>query len=215
MTTRLGHILTNIAKAADRAGRNPTEIKLMAVTKNQPIEKILPLLQAGHRLFGENKVQEACKKWPKLKELYPDIELHLIGQLQSNKVKEAVSIFDVVQTLDSARLGAKLANEQQRQAKQLKYLLEVNIGKEPQKAGISSQELPMLLATCRADYALRIIGVMCIPPKGKDPTSYFERLKNLATRNSLPEISMGMSEDYEVAIMQGATMVRIGTALFA
>lgn len=210
----LQKIKAQIDEYAQQFGRNKDDIKLLAVSKNQPVEKIKRLLEHGHRLFGENRVQEAYAKWLVLKEYYANIELHLIGHLQTNKVKEAVALFKVIQTLDSFKLAEKLVVEEQRQKKRLSYYIEINIGCEKQKTGILPDEFPLFFNELKNNYPLDIQGIMCIPPKEEDPVKYFQQMKKIADDYQLPVISMGMSDDYPIAIKYGTTMVRIGTALF-
>lgn len=212
--SHLQDIVTNIGNIARKQGREPADIQLLAVTKTQSIAKITPLLEAGHQLFGENRVQEAYSKWPLLKQQFPNTQLHLIGHLQSNKVKEAVHLFDVIQTLDSLKLAQKLQDEQSRQNKSLEYYVEINIGNEPQKKGILPDQLSDFYKSLMTNYSLKITGIMCIPPVGQDPYVYFRQMFDLAHQFHLPNISMGMSDDYEQAIQCGSTMVRIGRALF-
>ena len=169
---------------------------------------------SGHRLFGENRVQEAQRKWPLLKEKYPAVELHLIGPLQSNKAREAIELFDVIETVDRPRIAEALAREVQRLGKTPKFFVEVNTGNEPQKAGILPHEADRFLETCSKVYGLVICGLMCIPPAGEQASPHFALLAQLAKRNGLPELSMGMSADYHLAIQLGATYVRLGTAIF-
>lgn len=189
-------------------------IQLLAVTKQQSINKITELLLQGHRLFGENIVQEAILKWRDLKTDYPDIELHLIGHLQTNKVKEAVALFDVIQTLDSLKLAAKLAKEEMLQNKKLDYLIEINIGSENQKKGILPEDFDFFYHELKKNYPLSVQGIMCIPPIDKNPTPYFNMMKKIADEHQLAIISMGMSNDFKIAIECGANLVRIGRALF-
>lgn len=210
----LEHIKTAITRAATQAGRQPCEIELLAVTKNQPENKIEPLLLAGQLIFGENRVQEAQGKWPHLKQKYPDTELHLIGHLQTNKVKEAVQLFDVIQTIDNLRLATKLHQEQQRQHKVLRYFIEVNIGNEPQKNGVAPDKFAEFYQNVRNKTNLQIVGIMCIPPQKQDPQPYFQEMAKIASRYHLL-VSMGMSDDYEIAIRAGTNQVRIGRALFS
>ena len=194
------------SQIADRA-------RLVAVSKNQSAEKITAALEYGHRVFGENKVQEALSHWRDLRTKYPDLELHLIGPLQTNKAKDAVALFDYIQTLDRESLCDALSKEQQKQGLSRRYLIQVNTGNEPQKAGVSANNLPGLLKYAR-DKNLEIVGLMCIPPFEEEPSSHFRMLKDLAQQNNLKELSMGMSGDFETAIEQGATYIRVGTALF-
>lgn len=201
-------------RAAGRHGRDPASVKLVAVTKTFVEEDIEPVLREGHCFFGENRVQEAMGKWPALRKRYPAIELHLIGPLQTNKVKEAVGLFDCIQTVDRPRLAAALASEIQRRGKTPKLLIQVNIGLEPQKAGIAPAETAAFARQCRQDFGLNISGLMCIPPFDEDPVPYFEKLAALRDELGLAELSMGMSGDFEDAIGAGATIVRVGSAIF-
>ncbi|MBR1777403.1 MAG: YggS family pyridoxal phosphate-dependent enzyme [Alphaproteobacteria bacterium] len=202
-----------IKQAAAACGRSEQDITLTAVSKMHEAEEILPLLQAGHRVFGENRVQEAMRKFPALKEQFPDLKLHLIGPLQTNKVKEAVSLFDVIESVDRIELAEKLAAEMQKQGKNLPCFIQVNTGEEPQKSGIVPRETFSLTKQCR-DLGLNIIGLMCIPPVNDEPAPHFAFLKKLAREANVKELSMGMSDDYDFAVQQGATFVRVGTALF-
>jgi len=188
--------------------------KLLAVSKTHPAEPVAELLAAGHRDFGENRVQEAAEKYPPLKRLYPDLRLHLIGPLQTNKVKQAVALFDVIETLDRPKLAQALAAEMARTGRHVPCLIEVNIGAEPQKAGIAPEQTADFLAACRDEWQLEISGLMCIPPAGQDPAPHFKRLAFLAAELGLAELSMGMSGDYQASIACGATEIRVGTALF-
>jgi PLP dependent protein len=206
-------IKSEIAHYATLAKRNPNNIQLLAVTKNQPSDKIEALLKAGQRLFGENRVQEAYAKWPTLRAKY-DVELHLIGHLQTNKVRDAIAFFDTIQTLDSLRLADKLAIEQEKQKKFLNYYIEINIGREAQKTGVWPEDFNDFLNKIRTYYPLNVQGIMCIPPLDKDSSAYFQNMKQIADDFHLPIISMGMSHDYKDAILCGATLIRIGTALF-
>lgn len=194
--------------------RDPTTTSLLAVTKNQTADAIYTLLKNQQRLFGENRVQEALIKWPELKKNYPDIELHLIGHLQTNKVKDAVALFDVIETLDSFKLADKLAKEEERQQKKLAYYIEINIGEESQKTGILPANFENFLVTLRNNYPLNIKGIMCIPPSDQNATPYFQRMQQIAKEFQLDVISMGMSDDFEIAIKYGSNLVRIGRALF-
>lgn len=202
---------SEIAKTAADCGRKP--VTLVAVSKTHGADKILPLIEAGQRVFGENRVQEAMEKFPPLKEKHPDLKLHLIGPLQTNKVKEAVELFDVIETVDRVELAEKLAKEMKKQGKNLPCFIQVNTGEEPQKAGIVPRETFSLLKKCR-ELGLNIIGLMCIPPVDDEPAPHFAFLKKLAKQAGLTELSMGMSADYIIAIQQGATYVRVGSALF-
>lgn len=184
------------------------------MSKTYPAEAVAELLAAGHRHFGENRVQEAAEKYPPLKERYPDLRLHLIGPLQTNKARQAVALFDVIETLDRPKLAQVLSAEMARAGRTIPCLIEVNIGAEPQKAGIAPEETASFLAACREEWKLDIAGLMCIPPAGQDPVPHFRRLAGLAADLGLKQLSMGMSGDYEAAIACGATEIRVGTALF-
>ena len=179
-----------------------------------PAETILPALEAGQRLFGENYVQESKAKWPALKARYPDVELHLVGPLQSNKAREAVELFDVIHSLDRLSLAAALAKEIARAGRAPKLLIQVNTGDEPQKGGVSPDALEVLLAECVGTHGLAIQGLMCVPPAEDPPSAHFALLGTLGRRHNLPILSMGMSADYGAAIQMGATHVRVGTAIF-
>ena len=209
----LARIRARLNAAAEEAGRKPEDITVIAVSKNHGAEAILPLLEAGHRVFGENRVQEAMGKWPALKERYPDIELHLIGPLQTNKAKEAVAFFDVIETVDRPKLARILSEEMARQGKTLRLLVQVNTGEEEQKAGVLPAEADGFIAECRG-LGLEIAGLMCIPPVDEAPALHFALLAKIAARNGIGELSMGMSSDFETAIAQGATHVRVGSAIF-
>lgn len=210
----LAAVRMRIERMARAAGRAPESVTLVAVAKTHPAARVRPALAAGHRTFGENRVQEAKAKWPGLREAFPDIELHLIGPLQTNKVKEVVALFDVIETVDRAKLALMLAREMAAQGRRPNCFVEVNIGAEPQKAGVAPDDVAAFVAACREDYKLPLVGLMCIPPLGAPPEPYFRRLAELAKRCSLPLVSMGMSEDFELAIRCGATHVRVGTAIF-
>ena len=188
--------------------------QLVAVSKTFGADEIRPILDAGQRLFGENRVQEAQSKWPELRLRYPDVELHLLGPLQSNKVSEAVALFDVVQTVDRPKIAMALADEMNRQTKQLPCFVQVNIGREPQKAGVAPDDLQDFLKYAVQDLGLSIIGLMCIPPVVEKPRPYFQELARMAKENSLKQLSMGMSNDFEEAIAEGASFVRVGSAIF-
>jgi len=210
----LAAVRTRIAEAAREHGRDPASVRLIAVSKTFDAEHIAPVLEAGQRLFGENRVQEAKAKWPGLRTRYPDVELHLIGPLQSNKTREAVELFDAIHTVDRAKIAKAIAEEQARQGKRLKLFIEVNTGEEPQKAGIPPRETAAFLAHCTGDLGLEIRGLMCIPPVEEEPAVHFAFLAKLARELHLPELSMGMSSDFEAAIQFGATYVRVGSAIF-
>jgi pyridoxal phosphate enzyme (YggS family) len=189
-------------------------VTLVAVSKTFDAPVIRPLLGAGHRVFGENRVQEAEGKWPALKAEFPGIELHLIGPLQSNKAKQAVALFDVIETVDRDKIAAELAKEVAKQDKRLRFYVQVNTGSEPQKAGIEPTEAVAFVARCRDVHGLVIDGLMCIPPAEENPGPHFALLERLAREAGLSKLSMGMSGDYETAIAFGATSVRVGSAIF-
>ena len=212
--SRLAAITDRIARAQARFGPPPDAVTLVAVSKTFPADDIAPFLDAGQRVFGENRVQEAKDKWPALRARFPDIELHLIGPLQTNKAREAVALFDVIETLDRDKLASILAAEMQRAGRQLPCFVQVNIGLEPQKAGIAPAETAGFVARCRAEHGLNIVGLMCIPPDGVPPGPYFAQMASLAESAGVTALSMGMSGDFEVAIGMGATHVRVGSALF-
>ncbi len=214
VAANLAEVRRRIAAAATAAERDPAEVTLIAVSKTQPIERIEAALAAGHRVFGENYVQEAAGRWPALRERFPGVELHMIGALQSNKAAEAVALFDVIQTVDRPRLAAALAKEMARQGRHPRLLVEVNSGEEPQKAGIVPAELEGFLRHCRDELGLEIAGLMAIPPADEDVALHAALLAKLAARHGLGVLSIGMSADYEAAIGFGATHVRVGTAIF-
>ena len=203
-----------IARAARDFGRNPEDVRLVCVTKTVPPERIAPVIAAGERMFGENRVQEAHGKWPALKADWPGLELHLIGPLQTNKAREAVALFDVIETLDRPSLAKAVAAEIQRAGRAPKLFVQVNTGAEPQKAGVLPQEADGFIAQCRTEYGLAPAGLMCIPPLDEQASPHFALLARIAARNGLTQLSMGMSADYELAIQLGATHVRIGSAIF-
>jgi pyridoxal phosphate enzyme (YggS family) len=211
---RLNLVKQEIALAAEAAGRDPADVKLVAVTKTVPPAAIEEAIGAGQNVFGENRVQEARAKWPELKERHLDLELHLIGPLQSNKVREAVALFDVIETLDRAKLARSLAEEMARAGKRSRLLVQVNTGEEPQKAGVIPSEVGAFVALCRDTFGLTIEGLMCIPPIDEEPAMHFALLAKIAERLGVKELSMGMSADFARAIQFGATYVRIGTAIF-
>jgi len=209
----LADIRTRIAHAAGIARRDPADVTLVAISKTHPVEHIAPLIAAGQRVFGENRVQEAQAKWPALLEADPGIELHLVGQLQSNKAEEAVALFDCIHSLDRPSLVKALAKAMDKAGKRVPCFVQVNIGAEERKGGCAIADLPALLAEARGA-ELPVIGLMCVPPFGVEPAPFFALLAKLADDNGLPGLSMGMSEDFETAIMLGATHVRVGSALF-
>jgi pyridoxal phosphate enzyme (YggS family) len=212
--TRLGEVRAAVARAAREAGREPSAVTLVAVSKTFAAEEVQPVIAAGQRVFGENRVQEAKAKWPGLREGVPGLELHLIGPLQTNKVREAVQLFDVIETVDRPSLAAELAKEIRRQGKAPRLLVQVNTGEEPQKAGIIPAEADAFIRSCREEHGLEIEGLMCIPPADEPPSPHFALLRTIAERNGLGVLSMGMSADYPEAIQLGATHVRVGSAIF-
>ncbi len=213
----LTDIQNRMRRASLEAGRKPADTALVAVCKMQPAEKIMPLIAAGQRVFAENRVQEAAEKWPALRAAHDDIELHLIGQLQTNKAKDAVRLFDVIESVDRESLADALSKEMQKQNRPLPCFIQVNTGEEPQKGGVAPHDLPALYAYCRDVAKIEIAGLMCIPPENDVPALHFALLDKLA-REISPEkplkLSMGMSADFETAIRCGATQVRVGSALF-
>ncbi len=211
---RLESVRAEIVRAARNFGRDPASITLIAVSKTFPAEAIEPVLVAGHRVFGENYVQEAKGKWPALRERYPDVELHMIGPLQSNKAKEAVQLFDAIHTLDRTSLAEALAKEMAKQGRRPKLLVQINTGEEPQKGGVVPAEADAFIAACRERFGFEIVGLMCIPPADEPPSPHFALLNTIAARNGLEWLSMGMSADFEAAIQLGATHVRVGSAIF-
>jgi pyridoxal phosphate enzyme (YggS family) len=210
----LKSILNGVTQAAQQAGRGPGTVTLIAVSKTFEGPEIIPVIEAGQRVFGENRVQEAKAKWPALKMRWPDLELHLIGPLQSNKAADAVQLFDAIHTVDRPRIAAAIAAEMKKQAKPLKLFVQVNTGREPQKAGVDPDAVDGFLKECREIHGLEISGLMCIPPADQDPKPHFELLRGIAKRNGLEQLSMGMSGDYAAAIACGATHVRVGSAIF-
>jgi hypothetical protein len=201
------------ALSGDKIIRDPKDVNLVAVSKKQPVERVKALLECGHRLFGENRVQDAIKTWEPLKKNYPDVKIHLIGPLQSNKVCDAVAFFDVIETVDRPKLVHALSAEMKKQDRSLPCFVQVNTGEEEQKAGVLPQDLNDLLSLAKAG-GLDVTGLMCIPPIDEPPGLHFALLKKLADQNNLKELSMGMSSDFEKAIPLGATYVRVGSALF-
>ena len=212
--SKLAAIKDRIAKAQARFGPPPATVTLVAVSKTFPAEAIAPFLEADQRVFGENRVQEAKDKWPGLRERFPDVKLHLIGPLQTNKAREAVALFDVIETVDREKLASMLAAEMARIGRKLPCFVQVNIGLEAQKAGIAPSETVAFVERCRAVHGLDIVGLMCIPPDGVPPGPYFAHLAELGRAAGVTQLSMGMSGDFEVGIAMGATHVRVGSALF-
>jgi PLP dependent protein len=214
LETPLSKVRGEIARACAEARRDPAAVTLVAISKIFGAEAIEPIIAAGQRVFGENRVQEAKAKWPALKERYPGIELHLVGPLQSNKAKEAVALFDAIHSVDRASLAEALAKEIAKQGRTTTLFVEVNTGAEPQKAGVLPEETDAFLTRCRESYGLTISGLMCIPPAHEPPAPHFALTAKIARRNGLSLLSMGMSADFPLAIAFGATHVRVGTAIF-
>lgn len=212
-TDSLDDITERIARAAKLAGRRESAVTLVAVSKTHAADAIRPLLDAGHRAFGENRVQEAAAKWPALREAYPDVRLHLVGQLQSNKADEAVTLFDAIHSVDRPSLVGALGRAMDRAGKRPDCFVQVNIGEEAQKGGCAIGDVPGLLAEARTA-GLPVMGLMCLPPAGVEAAPYFALLARMAREEGLAGLSMGMSEDFETAVMLGATHVRVGSALF-
>lgn len=211
---RLNKVRAAVVGAAEAAGRTPDEVTLVAVSKAQPIERVQAALNAGQRIFGENYVQPALARWPALKADYPDIQLHMIGPIQTNKAKEVIGLFDVIETIDREKLARALAKEMERQGRRPACLIQVNTGEEPQKAGIWPADVDAFVQLCCKDLALPVIGLMCIPPVDDEPAMHFALLAKIAARNGLQVLSMGMSADFEVGVQFGATHVRVGSAIF-
>jgi pyridoxal phosphate enzyme (YggS family) len=214
-TERLASVKARIGAAAGAAGRAAASVRLVAITKTFGADAIVPVLEAGgHRIFGENRVQEARAKWPALRARYPGVELHLVGTLQSNKAKDAVELFDAVHSIDRARIADTIASEMARQGRRLELFIQVNTGAEPQKAGVKPSDTAALLGHCRENLGLDIAGLMCIPPVEEEPSVHFAFLAKLAGELGLQGLSMGMSADFETAISFGATHVRVGSEIF-
>ena len=207
-------VIQSIRNAATKDERNPADVSLVAVSKTHPAETIQLALDTGYRVFGENKVQEAEEKWPDLKSAYPDATLHLIGPLQSNKTKRAVQLFDVIETVDRIKIAKALAREMDAQNIHPECYIQVNTGEEPQKTGVLPADVDAFIKQCRDELKLPIVGLMCIPPAEDNPSLHFGLLSEMAKRNGLHNLSMGMSSDFETAVEFGATSVRVGTAIF-
>lgn len=214
VSERLAAVKARIAEVAREAGRDPASVTLVAVSKSHPAELARQALAAGQRVFGENRVQEAKAKWPALRAEFPDVMLHLIGPLQTNKVRDALAMFDVIETVDRPHLAEALAKEMARTGRRPLCLVEVNTGEEPQKAGVLPAEADAFIRHCRDEVGLPVVGLMCIPPADEEPALHFALLAEMARRNRLERLSMGMTADYETAIRLGATHVRLGTAIF-
>ncbi len=212
VAANLGAIRARIA--AQKGPGLAARVELIAVSKTHPVEAVIAAAEAGQRLFGENRVQEAAAKFPALRARYPDLKLHLIGPLQTNKVRQAVETCDAIQTVDRDKLAAALADEVAKQGKRLDLFIQVNTGEEPQKAGILPAEADDFIARCRDQYRLPVVGLMCIPPAEEHPAPHFALLREIARRQDLSQLSMGMSGDFETAAMLGATHVRVGSAIF-
>ena len=209
----LSEIISRIATAEKTAGRNIGSTQLLAVSKVQPIERVLSVLEQGHTIFGENKVQAAQGKWPEFRENFSNVSVHLIGPLQSNKVKQAIELFDAIHTLDRLKLAQKLSNEIQAQGKAPEMFIQINTGEEKQKSGIHPNEADQFISDC-ISLDLPIKGLMVIPPINEEPSLHFALLRKIAHRNGLKGLSMGMSSDFEIAIAMGATHIRVGSAIF-
>ena len=214
VAANLAAVRERIASAARQAGRRPDAVELVAVTKTHGPSLIELALDAGQRCFGENRVQEAQAKWPPLKQAHPDIKLHLVGPLQTNKAGAAVALFDVIETLDRPKLARAVAREMAKTGRRIDCFVEVNTGEEPQKAGVLPEAADTFIAACRGEFGLVVVGLMAIPPIGEEPALHFALLGAIARRNGLAKLSMGMSHDFEVAVAFGASQVRVGTAVF-
>ena len=214
VAANLADVRSRIAHAAQAADRAAADVTLVAIAKLHGGDRIAPALEAGHRVFGENRVQEAVAKWPALKARYPGVELHLVGPLQTNKVKQAVALFDVIETVDRAKLARALAGEMARGGRRIPCYVEINTGEEPQKAGVTPADADAFITECVEALGLPVAGLMCIPPIGDEPSLHFALLADIARRHRIGGLSMGMSADFETAVRLGATHVRIGTAIF-
>ena len=214
IAAQLAAVRVRIAAAAKAGGRDPAAVTLVAVSKTQSAERVASALAAGQRVFGENRVQEAAAKWPTLKRGWPQVELHLIGPLQTNKAREAVALFDVIETVDRPKLAQVLAAEMTRSGRRPTCYVQINTGEEPQKAGVLPTAADEFGRFCRDELSLLVVGLMCIPPADDEPSLHFALLAEIARRHGIATLSMGMSADYEIAIKLGATHVRIGTAVF-
>ena len=210
----LARIHERIAAAALAAGRRAEDITLVAVSKTKPIEAVRAALQAGQTIFGENRVQEAEEKFPRLRQEFPNLQLHLIGGLQTNKARDAVRLADVIESLDRPRLADAIAIAAEKEGRLPRLLIEVNVGNEPQKAGIPTADADSFITDCKSRFGDKLAGLMCVPPAGEDPKPHFTWLADRAARHGLPIVSMGMSADFETAIACGATWIRVGTAIF-
>jgi hypothetical protein len=213
-TENLSKVRAAIAAAEREAGRESGSVGLVAVSKTKPVEEIRPVIEAGQRVFGENRVQEAQSKWPDLKSETPDLQLHLIGPLQSNKTADAVALFDVIQTVDREKIAREIAREIKKQGRSPELFIQINTGSEPQKAGIEPDQAGDFIDLCRNELDLDIAGLMCIPPVDENPGPHFALLAKIAAKAGLEQLSMGMSDDFETGIAMGATQVRVGSAIF-
>jgi len=211
---RIARISEKISSIAAKVGRDPESINLMAVSKYHPSQSVRDALSCGHRLFGENKVQEAAQKYPELKAIYPELTIHLIGALQTNKVREAVTLFDVIETLDRPKLAQALAKERDRIGRCPEVFIQINTGQEPQKSGIDPLLADQFIEQVREEFQLPLTGLMCIPPADEEPAMHFALLAECARRHGITKLSMGMSADFEKAICLGATEIRLGTSIF-
>jgi PLP dependent protein len=213
VATDLQRVRARIAAAAQTVGRDPAEVTLVAVSKAQPDARVVAALAAGQRVFGENYVQEARARWPALRAAYPEVALHMIGPIQTNKARDVVALFDVIETVDRPKLARLLASEMARQARRPACFVQVNTGEEPQKVGVLPADADAFIAECRR-LGLPVVGLMTIPPEPEEPSLHFALLAEIAKRNRLEQLSMGMSADYDVAVQFGATHVRVGSAIF-
>jgi pyridoxal phosphate enzyme (YggS family) len=214
IAANLAEVQARVAAAATAAGRDPDSVTLVAVGKTFAADRMLPVLSAGHMVFGENRVQEAEEKWPALRETYPDLRLHLIGPLQSNKARTAIELFDVIETVDRPKLAKALARLMDETGRTPDCFIQVNTGAEAQKAGVLPDAADAFIAECRDDLGLPVKGLMCIPPVDEEPSLHFQLLAEIAKRNGIANLSMGMSADFEIAVQFGATHVRVGSAIF-
>ncbi len=214
IAANLRQVQASMAAALERADRGKDNVDLVAVSKTHPADRVRLALESGHQLFGENRVQEAVAKWPALKDEFPEARLHLIGPLQTNKVRHVLPLFDVIETVDRPKLARMLADEVSRQGRTPECFVQINTGEEAQKAGILPREADAFIAQCRREFELPVAGLMCIPPVDEEPAMHFALLAKIADRNGLSRLSMGMSHDFETAIEFGATEVRVGTAIF-
>ena len=214
IASNLATVKASLREAESMAGKIPGTITLVAVSKTQPQEKIQTAIESGHNVFGENRVQEAMAKWPALRDIYGDIELHFIGALQSNKARQAVMLFDVIQALDRRKLARALAKNMDNLSRRPECFVQINTGKEPQKAGVLPEDADNFIRSCREEFELPVTGLMCLPPASEEPSPHFFFLAQIAQRNGLINLSMGMSADYKIAVSFGATHVRVGSAIF-